>query len=384
MHQHRNGMFNFTAAKEEIDHAEEDIAIFWECPQSELITLFAVVCVLICLDAWICQRCGRSRRIHCCMVTFWIACGLGYNILYTVRHGKKDGVDWFIGYALEWMLSLDNLFAFQFIMRVYAAPSPIQHKALFFGVLSAMVWRLLMFFAVGWMMHSIHYIQFVFGFILIYAGVKSLHEDDDDQDPNDMIFIKILKKCLGSRLRDSYDLENHSIFVYDPEDGRLCATLLVPLIFCIELTDIIFAVDSVSAKVAQIPNQYIAYSSSVFAILGLRAMYFVIDDLVRYFDTLKFGVCSILVFIGCELMISGKYQLPDWIVCVVIITVFNFCIVMSILQKLIWPTTGAKDGTADALAAVKAALTKGEAAEQHTSSTAASSSGIAGPDSAGG
>jgi len=330
----------------ELKYVEEELDLFWEAPQGECFTLFVVVITLICLDAFIARRVNiASVKTHACMVAFWITCGLAYNVIYGMRHGARDGVDWFVGYALEWMLSLDNLFAFQFIMRAYSAPPAIQHKALFCGVLGAMVWRLLMFFAIGFLMHSIHYVQFVFGFILIYQGVQALRGDDEDTDPNEMLFIRGLKMCLGSRLLDSYDLENHRVFVWD-ENGRLCATLMVPLIFCIELSDLIFAVDSVSAKVAQIPNQYIAYSSSVLALLGLRAMYFVIDDLVRYFDQLKYGVCFILVFIGGELMISGRYQLPEWVVCIVIVSVCNFCIVLSLLNRLIWHTPATSDTAA--------------------------------------
>merc|ERR1719408_229343 len=230
-----------------------------------------------------------------------------------------------------------------------------------------------MFFALGFMMHSIHYVQFLFGFILIYAGVQAIHGDDEDQDPNDLIFIRLLKRCLGDRLLENYDTQNQALFIWHPETGRLCATLLVPLIVCIELSDPIFAVDSVSAKVAQIPNQYIAYSSSVLAILGLRAMYFVIDDLVRYFDTLKYGVCFILVFIGVELMMSTKFQLPDWIVCVVILSVFNFCIVLSVIHKLMWPTPAA-DTASGATAGKDAAVSKGNQDEEQGQHSTSSSS----------
>lgn len=359
IHNHKGIESNITAVANDIvmetRHAEKDIVtdtkyaekeflIFWDAPQSECITLFTVVIALICLDSFIARKVNvASYKVHAFMVTFWIVCGIAYNIHYAIRHGASDGIDWCVGYVLEWMLSVDNLFAFQFIMKAYKAPQAIQHKALFCGVFGAMLWRLLMFLTIGFLMHSIHFVQFFFGFILIYAGVQAVQGDDDEQDPNNMIFMRILKKCLGDRMMNSYDLENHSLFIWDPQTGRLCATLLVPLIFCIEISDLIFAVDSVSAKVAQIPNQYIAYSSSVFALLGLRAMYFVIDDLIRYFDTLKYGVGFILVFIGGELMISGKYQLPDWVVCIVIITVFNFCIVLSIFQKLIWPTSQADE-----------------------------------------
>jgi len=322
---------------------EQEIIQMWATPQREWLTLFAIVFTLMCLDAAVSRKLASGFKTHLAMLVGWILCGLGYNVFYAMRYGVSDGMDWLIGYALEWMLSLDNLFAFQFILRTYRAPSAIQGKALLYGVLGSMVTRLMLFSVIGSMMRSIHYIQFVFGFILIYAGIQAVRDDDDGKDCSEVLFVRLLKKGLGSRLRDSYDLENHRLFVWDPADGRLCATLLVPLIFCVIVSDVIFAVDSVSAKVAQIPNQYIAYSSSVLALLGLRAMFFVIDDLVKYFELLKYGVCAILIFIGTELMIAGKFQLPDWVVLMVIISVLNVCVVASVFQKIMWRSPHKQD-----------------------------------------
>jgi len=332
-------------------YVEQDLVAFWDEPSSEWCLLFVFVVSLVFLDAFVVQKLVNSNvssyRAHVGMVLFWIFFGLSYNLCWGYRHGWVNGVQWFNGYLLEWMLSLDNLFAFQVVMRTYAAPHAIQHKALFLGVIGSMLSRLVLFLSIGKVLTSINYIQFLFGLMLIYAGVQTLHDDDDD-GPEDSFIVRLLKKCLGSRLHDSYDMENHNIFIRHPVDGRWCATLLLPLIICIEITDVIFAVDSVSAKVAQIPNQYAAYSSSVFALLGLRAMYFVMNDLTRFHEPLKYGVCFILVFIGSELMISWKFQLPDWIVCMVICTVFNICIVYSLLQKAISPSDASADAATEA------------------------------------
>merc|ERR1719213_1475251 len=121
--------------------------------------------------------------------------------------------------------------------------------------------------------------------------------------------IRGLRACLGSRLQETYDLEGNGFIV--ESEGRWKITLLVYIVICLEVTDILFAIDSVSAKVAQIPNQYVAYSSSVLALFGLRAMFFIIKDLVEYFELLKFGLCFILVFIGLELMASHWVHLSS-------------------------------------------------------------------------
>lgn len=325
----------------EMEMAEEKIIHWWETPQSEWALLSCTVIILVCLDWAFSKRLtggNQGQKVHVCVLTVWLGVGMIFNGVYFARFGEQAGMLWFIGYFLEWMLSLDNLFAFQFIIRAYRCPvGYLQDKALFCGILGCLLTRAGMYLAIGKVMQLISYIKFFFGLFLIYAGVKSLEDDDDGAEAGDLVAVRMMKKVLGTRIQDSYDTVNHRLFVIDAETGRLSATLLVPLIFCIICSDVIFAVDSVSAKLAQINNQYIAYSSSVFALLGMRAMYHVIDDLVTCFDLLKYGICIILVFIGSELMVSGRFQVPEWIVILVIVSVFNFCIVASLIKKLIKP-----------------------------------------------
>lgn len=312
---------------------DQEWAKFANAERSEWALFCVVVVSLVLVEQYMSRRVREgSHRSHVLMVIAWILCALSYNAAYAFRHGRRSGLEWFIGYVLEWMLSVDNLFAFRVIVRAYRAPPAIQRKALFCGVAGAIISRLVLFFAIGRAMHGIHIMQFVFGLLLLYSGLQAVVSDDDDQQPADFWVVRLLKWCLGSRLKETYDEQGQSLFV--TENGRLCATLLVPLIFCVEVTDIVFAVDSVSAKVAQIPNQFIAYTSSVMALLGLRAMFFVIDDMVNCFEMLKYGVCFILCFIGFELMAAGWLLIPDWLVCLVIVSVFNFCIVLSLLVKL--------------------------------------------------
>mmetsp|Transcript_80453 Transcript_80453/g.139629 ORF Transcript_80453/g.139629 Transcript_80453/m.139629 type:complete len:528 (+) Transcript_80453:125-1708(+) len=320
------------AFQNETMRLEKEFVIFWDAPHSDWIVLFGVVFTLIFLEQAVLRSISGGYRSHLLLVFGWVGSAVCYNLYYLTVHGQKDGLDWFIGYVLEWMLSIDNLFAFQFIIRAYSCPVQLQHKAIFCGAIGALVTRMLLYFAIGSALHLIHYVQFLFGGFLIYAGIQALYDEDDNKDPRDFWLVRLLKACLGKRLHEGYDMQGQSLFIR--QHGILCATLLVPLIFCVEVTDVVFAVDSVSAKVAQIPNQYIAYSSSVMALLGLRAMFFVIEDLVAYFESLKYGVCFILVFIGSELLISGWFQLPDWCVCMVIVSVFNVCIVISVLNKL--------------------------------------------------
>lgn len=272
-----------------------------------------------------------TLRSHLCVLAFWVATAAVFNAIVFMRQGEYLGFEWLNGYALEWLLSMDNLFVFHLIFQIYNTPKPLLHKALFLGILGAAVFRMAFFMAISSLLHLVHWVRFVFGVLLIYSGIQAARDNDDEQDVSTTQAVSFLKSCLGSRLLTTYDLHTKSLFVM--QDGKLCCTLLVPVIFCLELTDIVFAIDSVSAKVAQIPNYYIAYSSSVLAIFGLRAMFFIIRDLVDYFDMLKYGLCFILVFIGVELMVSDYVKLPAQVVCVVILSVFLVCVASSKLLK---------------------------------------------------
>jgi tellurite resistance protein TerC len=328
-----NLMSNSTAAL--VNATEDDILQLWDAAASEWTILMCVVLTLVCMDCALSKKLTGHWKLNITVLFFWIMIGLSYNVGYFVRNGEKAGMEWFIGYFLEWMLSIDNLFAFQFILRAYRTPLPLQDKALFYGILGSIVTRGILFMVIGGVLKMIHYIQFAFGFFLIYAGIKSAQDDEEDEkEALDILPVRMLKMALGSKLSSTWDYINGSLFVRG-QDGVLSATLMVPLIASIMTADVIFAVDSVTAKVAQSKDLYIAYSSSVLALLGMRSCFHVIEDLVSYFELLKYGVACILVFIGAELMAAGRFQIPEWVVMFVIITIFNFCMVASVLKRLV-------------------------------------------------
>lgn len=297
--------------------------------QTEWIILAVAVVVLMMLDHFVIRH--FTGNIAC--LSFWIFLAGIFNLIVWCRQGREAGLMWFSGYFLEWLLSMDNLFVFVLIFRVYATPKQLLHKALFLGIFGAVIFRMMFFVALSSLLHMLHWFRFVFGGLLIYSGVQAARDDDEDMDPSDLWIVRGLKYLLGPRLSEKYDIENLSLFIR--EDGQTQATLLVPVIVCLEVTDILFAVDSVSAKVAQIPDYYLAYSSSVVAMFGLRAMFFIIEDLVGCFELLKYGLCFILVFIGVELMVEDYVKLPAQVVCVVIFSVFMVCTAGSAARTLV-------------------------------------------------
>jgi len=307
---------------------------FLGTPSTDWAILIAAVLVL-CLVDLLCLRhyVGRSMNANSAILFFWICCGIAFNIIIFFRWGRDAGFQWVNGYFLEWLLSMDNLFVFHLIFKVYGTPRAMLHKALFFGILGAVVFRMFFFIALASLLHLMHWFRFVFGILLIYSGVQVASDDGEEQDVSQSIVVRLLKKVLGSHLVEKYDLEEHRLFLTDESQG-FRATLLVPVICCLELTDILFAVDSVSAKVAQIPNNYISYSSSVLALFGLRAMFFIINDLVDFFLLLKYGLCFILVFIGIQLMVEDYVKLSAQVVTTVILSIFLVCTVGSTANKM--------------------------------------------------
>lgn len=203
--------------------------------------------------------------------------------------------------------------------------------ALYYGVAGAVFSRLLLFFVFAQVLHVVKWVRFVFGALLIVSGVKCVFDDDDDWDPSQNSVVVALQSLLGTRLLSSYDPDGR-MFVYD-DAGRLCATMLFPLVVCVEATDVLFAFDSLSAKVGQIHNQYASFSSSAFAILALRALFFVLRDLVDYFCHLKYGLCVILIFIGVELLCADFVQLPTSDLMGVICGVFLISMLSSVRHQ---------------------------------------------------
>lgn len=273
------------------------------------------------------------------VLLFWVSAGLLFNAYIGWRHGMHDAVRWFNGYLLEWLLSMDNIFVFHLVFKLYRTPEHLLPKALFWGVFGAILFRMIFFVALNSLLHFVHWFYYVFGIFLIYSGFQAAHEGEDDDDMKDSWVVRSLRWLLDDFLMPPphYDMEGRLIvWANDDKDKTKCPcklqiSMLVPVIICLELTDILFAVDSVSAKVGQIPDQFLAYSSSVFAMFGLRALFFIVEDLVHRLRFLKYGLCFILIFIGAELLLANAVQLPATVVCIVLVSVFTFCVGLSVL-----------------------------------------------------
>jgi len=301
-------------------------------PLDEWLIMICSVIFLLSFDVYVFQRnAAPTFGWNIAVLFFWIAAGLAYNGYFAARYGQHIARDWLAGYFLEWLLSIDNLFLFHLIFKTYKTPANLQPMALLYGIVGAVVLRMFFFLFIGELISMVHWVRFVFGGLLVYSGIETAIAEDEEEDMQDTMAVNFLKGLLGSRLLQKYDLVSERLFVTD--GGVVKMTLLVFVIFCLWGCDAIFAVDSVSAKVAQIPNQYVAYCSSVFAMLGWRAMFVIIQDLVQVFDLLKYGICIIFCFIGFQLMLADYVHLDSATVCFVIMSAFTVFIAVSVAKN---------------------------------------------------
>mmetsp|Transcript_120994 Transcript_120994/g.353528 ORF Transcript_120994/g.353528 Transcript_120994/m.353528 type:complete len:475 (-) Transcript_120994:87-1511(-) len=305
---------------------------FRSAPINDWIILVITSIALFLLDFVIFQRHFTDGfKSHVMVAIFWIFMAFLFNLVVGIRMGYSYGLDWCSGYVLEWLLSLDNLFVFHLIFDVYKTPANQVHKAVFIGVIGAVLIRMVFFLAVSELLRYFGWVRFPFGVLLVWSGVQAAMTDDEDTNVEDTFLVKGLTWLLGSRLKREYDKDGRMV-VFDA-DGRLQVTLLAMVVACLELSDVVFALDSVSAKVAQISNDYIAFSSSVLAMYGLRSAFFIVKDLIEMFDLLQYGLSIILVFIGLELMLSHYIHLASGTVCILILSVVFLCIAASTVSK---------------------------------------------------
>lgn len=343
-----------------------------------------VFAVLITFDNVILNRNPQALTITRAMLytLFWMFMAVGFCFWVTYTKGESAGYMWMSGYLLEWMLSFDNLFVFHMIFSVYGTPDNLKHRPLYLGILGAVVFRLVFIFVGEYLMHAFAFMHLIFGAFLIYTGIETVRGDDEDEDPSQHPFIVWLQSKVsfvsvydahGSFfvrvpmnndgeavipeeayvkatetspiLADSADDQHARYPVVDfaiarqGHQGRVetRATMLFLVVICLEISDVLFAVDSVSAIVSAVNDLFLAYTSTVFAMLGLRATFFVIDVLVKLFSLLKYGVAMVLVFVGVKLIIGRFYHIPTGIVCLVLFSTIAGSMLASVIKEAYFP-----------------------------------------------
>ena len=289
-----------------------------------------VVLVMLALDLGIFHRREHEIKMKEALLwsVVWIVVALLFNWGVYLVKGKELAVQFLAGYVLERTLSFDNLFVFLLVFNYFKLPSIYHHKVLFLGIFGALVFRAI-FIACGiGLLHYFSWVIYVFGAILVWSGAKLAMEKDAKVDPEKNVFFKGLKRILP--VADQYD---HGRF-FTRVNGALFATPLLAILVVIESTDVLFAVDSVPAVLAISRDPFIVYTSNVFAILGLRALYFVIAELMRLFHHLHYGLSLILVLIGIKMLIASFIHVPT----VIALGAILFILAASVIASIIWPS----------------------------------------------
>ncbi|CUU10282.1 tellurite resistance protein TerC [Candidatus Kryptobacter tengchongensis] len=272
----------------------------------------------------------------------WIVLALIFNLLVYFWHGTQAAVEFLTGYLIEKSLSVDNIFVFLMIFTYFGVKPMYQHKVLFWGILGAIIMRAIFIFAGITLIKIFHTIRDVCGSFLVFTGVKMALQKDREIHPERNPVLKVFRRLF--KITPNY--VDGKFFV--KEGKRLIATPLFVVLLVVESTDVVFAVDSIPAIIAITRDPFIVYTSNIFAILGLRALYFAIAGFVKLFRYFKYGLSVVLVFIGVNMLISDFYKIPTVFALIVVFSIITISILASILipePKLAVTNPGTQDNS---------------------------------------
>jgi tellurite resistance protein TerC len=269
---------------------------------------FSIVLIALFVDIGIVNRKAHvpSRKETFAWSIVWVSLALLFNVFIYWQVGNHHG-DWNLalsqaklfltGYLIELSLSVDNLFVFLLIFSFFKVPKQFQHRVLFWGIMGALVLRMIMIFAGAELVERFHWIIYLFGAFLVYTGLMMFRNDEDNFEPHESAVVRLATKYI----RISKHYEGDKFFVV--KDGVRTGTLLLLVLITVEFTDLIFAVDSIPAIFGITTDRFLVYTSNIFAILGLRTFYFLLADVADRFHLLKYGLAFILTFIGVKMLL---------------------------------------------------------------------------------
>ena len=276
------------------------------------------VFLMLALDLGIFHRKAHEVKIKEALIwsAVWISLAMIFNYGLYIFMGEQKALEFLTGYVIEKSLSVDNLFVFIMIFSYFNVPAKYQHRVLFWGILGALIMRAIFIFAGVALINKFHWIIYIFGAFLIFTGIKMLFHKDEKIDPEKNPLVRLFKKFMP------VTATSHGEKFFVKLDGKTFATPLFVVLLLVEFTDLIFAVDSIPAILAITNDTFIIFTSNVFAILGLRALYFALAGITKYFYYIKYGLSAVLVFVGVKMTIVDIYKIP---------IVYSLLIIMSIL-----------------------------------------------------
>jgi len=258
----------------------------------------------------------------------WITTALLFNIVVFIDRGHDAGIEYLTGYVIEKSLSVDNLFVFLVIFGFFAVPQTIQPKALTWGIMGALVMRLIFILVGAALLDTFHWIVFIFGGILILTAIRLAREGETEVHPDRNIMVRALRTVMPV----TSEFKGTDFFTR-LEDGRRAATPFLLTMVVIASTDLVFALDSIPAIFAITEDPFIVYTSNAFAILGLRALFFALVGIMQYFIYLRQALVAILFFVGCKMIASEWYHMPVAVSLGYVFGVLAIAIIASTIAK---------------------------------------------------
>lgn len=293
-----------------------------------LFTVFIIAMLMI--DLGVLQRRDKDVKIKEALgwSAFWISLAMLFNFGLFLWHGKETALQFLTGYLIELSLSVDNLFVFVLIFMYFKVPSHYQHKVLFWGIIGAQVMRGLLIGLGVALIAKFHWIIYLFGIFLVITGVKmGFQKEEMEVHPERNLLVRLVKKLIP--VTAGY----HGSRFFLKLEGRRYATLLFIVVLVVETTDLLFALDSIPAIFAITTDPFIVYTSNIFALLGLRSLYFALAGLMNLFHYLKIGLSIVLTFIGVKMLLLEVFLIPIGIT----LGIVGGVILLSVASSILWP-----------------------------------------------
>ena len=287
------------------------------------------VLAMLALDLGVFHRKAHEIGVREALVwtSVWIALAMLFNLGIYAWFGSERALEFFTGYLIEKALSVNNIFVFLVIFGTFAVPAKLQHRVLFWGILGALVMRALFIFAGAAALQRFHWVNYVFGAFLVLTGLKLLVQRDVEVHPERNPLFRLFRRFVPA----VSDYRNEHFTLVDA--GTRYATPLLLVLVAIEATDIVFAVDSIPAIFGVTSDPFIVYTSNIFAILGLRALYFALAGVMGKFHYLKVGLSLVLAFVGAKMLLAGVYEIPILASLAVIAALLAGAVVASLVRS---------------------------------------------------
>lgn len=286
------------------------------------------VAVMLVLDLFVFHRRSETLSMKQALSwsAFWISLAAIFAALLGAWQGRTAALEFSTGYVIELSLSADNLFIFLMIFRYFHLPQEEQHHVLFWGILGAIVMRGIFIFAGVGLIHRFHWIIYGFGALLVLTGIRMIFRHGEQVHPEKNPLVRAFRRFFP--VTQTY--EGSKFFV---RHDQIYATPLLLVLIVVETTDLIFAIDSIPAVLSITLNSFIVYTSNIFAILGLRSLFFALSSLLDLFEYLHYGISAVLVFVGMKMILSHYYPIPTELSLAVVATILVITIIASLWKR---------------------------------------------------